>query len=130
MAGVVDAGKDGSWEYGGRAKGRPNPAECFFGAGVDGKGVVPTRDLDRFGLGFYYIIMDNPTFQGPFRNRSLLRDEWGFEAFYNVALTPWMLLRPDLQVIGPAQKRRVTGPLTRGSMNTAVVLGMQLQLVF
>jgi porin len=114
----------------GASKGTPNPAEYFFSAGVGGKGAIPTRELDRFGIGFYYIIMDNPTLQGPFRTRSFLQDEWGLEAFYNVALTPWMLITPDLQVVGPAQKRRVTGLFTRESIDTAVVLGLRLQLIF
>jgi porin len=114
----------------GASEGNPNPAQYFFSAGVGGKGIIPHRDLDRFGVGSYYIIIQNPTFQRPLVTRSLLRDEWGVEVFYNIALTPWMLLTPDLQVIGPAQKRRLTGLLQRESIDTATVLGMRLQLIF
>jgi porin len=59
-----------------------------------------------------------------------LRDEWGFEAFYNVALTPWLLLTPDIQVIGPTQKQRVISLRDRKSVDTAVALGFRLQVVF
>ena len=127
----ADAGRGvGLFGRFGASKGDPNPAQYFFSVGVGGKGVVPTRDLDRFGLGYYYIVMENPRFRGPLRTRTFLRDEWGFEAFYNVALTPWMLLTPDIQVVRGAQKRRATGLLTRKSVDTATVLGVRLQLIF
>jgi porin len=114
----------------GASEGNPNPAQYVFSFGVGGKGVVPSRDLDRFGIGYYYIIVDNPTLQGPFVTRSFLEDEWGFEVFYNLALTPWMLLTPDIQVVGPAQKRSVTGLLASESVDVATVLGVRLQLIF
>ena len=50
-----------------------------------------------------------------------------------VALTPWALLTPDIQVVHPAQKDRVVlgGPvLFREGVNTATVLGLRLKLVF
>ena len=36
-----------------------------------------------------------------------MQNEWGFEVYYNIALTPWLLLTPDVQVLGPAQKREI-----------------------
>jgi porin len=114
----------------GASKGQPNPAQYVFSFGVGGKGMFPSRELDRFGIGYYYVIINNPTLQGRFVTRSLLEDEWGFELFYNVALTPWMLLTPDLQVIGGAQKTYATGLFTRDSVDVATVLGFRLQLIF
>lgn len=114
----------------GASKGQPNPAEYFFSFGLGGKGMFPARELDRFGIGYYYIIINNPTLQHPLFSRKLLEDEWGFEVFYNIALTPWMLLTPDLQVIGPAQKTYATGLVTRDSVDVATVLGFRLQLIF
>ena len=55
-----------------------------------------------------------------------MRDEWGFEAYYKVALTPWLLLTPDIQVVGPAQIREA---VTRKAVGLATVLGFRLQLV-
>jgi porin len=117
----------------GAADGEANPLQYFFSAGIGGTGVLPGRPRDRFGIGYYYLDVENPTLQGPFRTRSFLGDEWGFEAFYNVAITPWMLLTPDLQVIGPSQERRLTGfPGQRRlrEVDTATVLGLRLQLIF
>ena len=63
----------------------------FYSLGIGGKGVIPNRHNDRYGLGFYYIDVNNPKLQGLFRSTKLLRDEYGFEAFYNFALTPWLI---------------------------------------
>jgi len=115
----------------GASEGNPNPARYFFSVGAGGKGIIPGRPIDRFGIGYYYIDIANPTLQGPLRNRSILRDEWGFEAFYNLAITPWMLLTPDLQVVAPSQKKRIVGNfLDREFIGTATVLGVRLQLLF
>jgi porin len=107
----------------------------FYSIGVGGKGIVPSRPLDQFGIGYYYMDLSNPTFTGIFTTRSALRDEYGFEGYYNIALTPWMKLTPDIQVIRPAQKQSIsltTGlPLvSRASIDTATVLGLRLQLIF
>jgi carbohydrate-selective porin OprB len=70
-----------------------------------------------------------------------LRDEQGFEAYYNCALTPWMKLTPNIQIVRPAQKEVVTSVTTGGgipptininkeSIGTATVLGVRLQLIF
>jgi len=47
-------------------------------------------------------------------------DTQGFEAFYNIAMTKWMYLTPDIQVIDPSQTR----------VDTAVIVGARLQMVF
>jgi porin len=82
------------------------------------------------------MVISSPTLTGPFATMSALRDEQGFEAYYNIAVTPWMKLTPDLQVIRPAQKQVIslnTGGITivrTKSIDTATVLGLRLQLVF
>ena len=114
----------------GASDGNPNPAHYFASAGVGGKGIIPSRELDQFGIGYYYLWIGNPTLRLPLSTRSFLRDEWGVEAFYNVALTPWMLLTPDVQVVGPTQKQERTGFLQRQSIGTATILGIRLQLIF
>jgi porin len=122
----------------GVSDGNPDLMKFFGSFGVGGTGMFDSRPHDKFGLGFYYININNPTFQGPLQTRNFLRDEYGFEAFYDVAITPWMLLTPDLQVINGAQKNTVNivrDPLglpriQRNSIDTAVVLGVRLQMVF
>lgn len=123
----------------GASDGNPNPIHFFYSLGIGGKGVMPNRPLDRFGLGFYYIDIASPKIQGPFRREKFLRDEYGFEAFYNIALTPWMLLTPDIQVVRGGQRQKITigenilgVPVitSRKSIGLATILGVRLQLVF
>lgn len=111
----------------GASDGDPNLMHYFYSMGFGGTGMIPERPHDRFGIGYYYLDVRSPTLVGLLNSRSFFRDEWGFEAFYNVALTPWLLLTPDVQVVGPAQKREFR---TRESVATGVVLGVRLQVVF
>ena len=124
----------------GASDGDPNFMNFFYSLGIAGKGVIPSRQNDRYGLGFYYIDVKNPALQGLFQSTKLLRDEYGFEGFYNVAITPWLLLTPDIQVVRGAQKQQITigqGPIlgvpfiaSRKSIGTATILGLRLQTVF
>jgi porin len=123
----------------GVSDGNPNFMKFFSSFGVGGKGMFESRPLDQFGLGYYFININNPTIQGLLQTRSFLRDEYGFEAFYNFAITPWAMLTPDIQVVRGAQKDIVTigqGPLgllprlNKSSISTSTVLGLRLQLVF
>jgi hypothetical protein len=52
--------------------------------------------------------INNPKIQGLFQTIKLLRDEYGFEAFYSAAITPWLLLTPDIQVVRGAQREKFT----------------------
>ena len=94
----------------GVSDGNPNFMKFFGSLGVGGKGMFENRPLDQFGFGYYYINIDNPSIQGPLRTITFLRDEYGFEAFYNFAITPWALLTPDLQVVRGAQKTKSLSP--------------------
>jgi porin len=114
----------------GASPGNPNPARYFFSIGAGGKGMLPGREHDRFGVGYYYIDVKDPTFQRPLMTRAFLRDEWGIEIFYNFAITPWMLLTPDLQIIAGSQRQRVTGGIVeREFIGTGTILGLRLQVV-
>lgn len=120
----------------GVSDGNPNPFHYFFSIGIGGKGIVPTRPVDSFGIGWYYIVVGHPQFTGPLATRSLLRNEQGFEAYYDLAITPWMRLTPDIQVISPAQRQVVSiggqpPPIVnKRDINTATVAGLRLQLMF
>lgn len=118
----------------GVSDGNPNPLHYFFSLGVGGKGMMASRPHDQFGIGWYYIDVRNPSFTGPLATRQFLRNEQGVEAYYSVALTPWALLTPDIQVVHPAQKDTVDlsrpVPFVREGVNTATILGLRLQMVF
>ena len=119
----------------GASDGNPNFMHFFYSLGVGGKGVIPNRHNDRYGLGFYYIDVSSPKLQGLFNSTKLLRDEYGFEAFYNIAITPWLQLTPDIQVVRGAQKNKFSlsplpAILSKKSIGTATILGLRLKMVF
>jgi len=123
----------------GASDGDPNFMHFFYSLGIGGKGVIPGRSNDQYGFGFYYIDVNNPKLRGLFRNTNLLRDEYGFEWFYNIAITPWLKLTPDIQIVRGAQKNKVrigTGPLgllprlDKSSLSMSTILGFRLQMVF
>jgi porin len=119
----------------GASDGNPNFMHFFYSLGIGGKGVIPSRHNDRYGFGFYYIDVNNPKLQGLFQNTKLLRDEYGFEAFYNIAVTPWLVLTPDIQVVRGAQKNTFTidslpAIVSRKSIGTATILGLRMKMVF
>ena len=73
---------------------------------------------------------NSPKLTGPFVTRSILRDEQGIEAYYNIGITPWMLLTPDIQIVKGAQEHERTGLLVRQEIDTTVAMGLRLQMVF
>ena len=120
----------------GASDGDANPIHYFYSLGVGGKGVIPGRALDEFGIGSYYIDVSNPKFTGILKDREILRDEYGVEAYYNYSITPWMKLTPDIQVIRPAQeemlhidREHLLVSKTK-DVDTATVIGLRLQVVF
>jgi carbohydrate-selective porin OprB len=48
--------------------------------------------------------------------------------FYNIAVTPWFNVAPDLQVVFPA--RDETLPPNRQSIDTSLVLGLRAKIDF
>lgn len=110
----------------GASDGNPNLMQYFVSIGFGGTGMLPGRPYDRFGIGYYFVDVSKPTFQGALTARSFLQDEHGFEVFYNFAITPWVLLTPDLQVIRGAQKERA---VSGKNVDAATVLGFRLQLI-
>lgn len=94
-----------------------NPTDFAISGGVGGRGIIPGRDLDLFGIGVFHNEVQTR------RLTALIGIEdstQGFEAFYNIALTPAAGLTLDVQVVDPATDR----------LDTAVVLGARLLLRF
>jgi porin len=117
----------------GLSDGNPNPMHYFYSIGLGGKDVIPNRALDSFGIGYYYIAINQPSFTGPLQTRNILQDEQGLEAYYNVAITPWMRLTPDIQFIKGAQKLAISSTNGLPSMEdikTATIAGIRLQVIF
>ena len=106
------------WGVFGRAglsDGNPNPIKWMVSFGVGGHSPLRGRENDRFGIGWYYGGAS--TELGPFFNPD---DGTGVEVFYNVAVTPWFQITPDLQIIDGGVP----------NSDTAVIFGLRGNLAF
>lgn len=88
----------------GVSDGNPNPIKSSYSLGLVGKGVVPNRPHDDFGIGWARAnYSDN--FLRELRALPVnlgLDSEDVIELYYNVAVTPWLSVSPSLQIISPA----------------------------
>lgn len=103
----------------GISDGKPNPIRWSAIAGVGGSSPIARRQLDTFGVAYYYLGFDD-RFKDVARPIVPLRDEHGLELFYNVGVTPWCHVTADLQVITPILERA----------ETSLVLGLRAKIDF
>jgi porin len=117
----------------GISDGKANPIHQFYSFGFGGKGLIPTRDQDRFGIGYYYMKISGDlrdTFPPLLLSRVGLDHEQGVELFYNVAITPWLHVTPDLQFIDAARNKSPIVTAGGKSIGTAVVAGLRVKIDF
>lgn len=81
--------------------GNPNPVKWSVIGGLAGNNLLPGRELDRWGLGYFHYGLSQLLIDGLARFAIRRRSESGFEAFYNLALTPWLRLSADVQYVDP-----------------------------
>jgi porin len=94
-----------------------NPLDWNVSLGVGGRGVIPGRDDDVFGAGFFYTDVQ----EGELFSVLGVDDRtYGFEGFYNIALTPAAFLTLDAQI--------VETPFS--DYDTATILGLRLHVRF
>ena len=98
---------------------KPNPIHWSAITGIAGSSPLPSRKLDTFGIGYYYLGFSNG-FKNVARQITPVRDERGVELFYDVGVTPWCHVTPDLQVITPIL----------GRVETSLVLGLRAKIDF
>jgi len=117
----------------GISDGKANPVAQFYSFGLGGKGLIPTRQQDRYGVGYYYLKVSGElrdTFPALLLKRVGLDHEQGVELFYNIAATPWLHVTPDLQFIDAGRNKSTI--LTAGgkSTGTAVAAGLRIKIDF
>jgi porin len=79
-----------------------NLFNVFVSGGITGRGLIPTRPLDRYGVGFYALFQSDDFKNYPTLSNQI-EDEWGMEVFYNLAITPWLQFSPSVQYIDSGQ---------------------------
>ena len=103
----------------GISDGKPNPIRWSAIGGVGGTSPIPGRELDTFGVGYYYLGFSDD-FKHDAKSFVPVRDERGLEVFYDIAVTPWCHLAADLQVITPVLD----------SSHNSIVPGIRLKIDF
>jgi len=101
------------------ADGNPNVLQGSVVAGIGGRGLFNNRPQDRFGLGIFYWNFSN-NLQSSVNPIIDFGNEYGLEAYYSYAITPWLHLTGDLQYINPANQ----------DSSDALFLGLRLGIRF
>lgn len=102
----------------GVSDGDANPIQSFYSVGLGGTGLLPTRDHDRFGLGYFYTNWSD----GYLADILGVNTAQGIELFYNIQITPWLQVSPDLQVL--------MNPGGVSDRDTAIVYGLWAKMSF
>jgi porin len=100
--------------------GNPSPVKWSVLAGFGGNNLLAGRENDRWGTGFFHFGLTEPLLAGLAALEVNRRSEGGVEGFYNLAITPWLRLSADLQVIDPWNPGK----------SRAAYLGLRLQTKF
>ena len=107
------------WGIFGRAgisDGNPNPLKWIVSCGIGGNSPLRGREADRFGIGWYYGAANQNSAPS-----SIPTMEPASRLFYNIAVTPWFQLTPDLQILDGG---------SHANTDTAVIVGLRANLVF
>lgn len=90
-----------------------NPVAHFYSIGMGGKGVLPERDKDTCGVGYYFVDLSNDMPAG-------YHSEQGIECYYSIEVTPWLHISPDLQII--------VDPGGSNANDVSLVYGFRMQM--
>jgi porin len=94
-----------------------NPVVFSISGGIGGRGLIPSRHNDTYGIGYYYTRFQENRFTGLL---GVDEDSQGAEAYYNLAITPAAHLTFDVQVNDSLFPH----------VDTSVTLGARLNLQF
>jgi len=115
----------------GVSDGVANPIKYTFNVGAGGKGVVPGRPFDTFGVGWSRVeFSDNFV---PFLRKQLdlgLDREDAIEMYYNVSITRWLNATVDLQIVEPGLKKTLDSSGRLRDVSTAVIAGLRIYARF
>jgi len=111
----------------GISDGNPNPIKYAYNVGLGGKGIVPGRKGDTFGIGWARTEFSSQFV--PFLRDRLnlgLNKEDAVEMYYNFAVTKSLNATLDLQVIEPALNKFLNSSQRLETMHTSVVGGLRI----
>ena len=115
----------------GVSDGQANPVKYSYSLGVVGKGMVPQRPHDDFGIGWARTTFSDDFV--PFMRKTFdlgLRREDAIELYYNAAVTPALSISPSLQIISPALNRALDSKGNLKDLDTTYVAGVRVGIRF
>jgi len=110
----------------GVSDGRANPIKNSFTLGLVGKGVVPKRPSDDFGIGFSRTEFSD-YFVADLRERFDLGldHEDALEIYYSMAVTPWLTVTPSLQLVRSGLERYLDENREFQDLDTTYLFGVR-----
>jgi porin len=111
----------------GAADNDPSPIRCSVSFGLGGSSPLVSRPLDTFGIGYSFVKPSSGMLN---LDPQLLpqRDDHAVELYYNVAVTPWLRLTPDLQILVPGREQ--TLPPNPRAIDADIICGLRAKIVF
>lgn len=100
--------------------GNPNPIELFWFAGVGGNGSFSGRPLDRWGAGYFEAHLSDTMRSSLASVVNLREKECGAELYYNISVTHWFEVTPDVQYILPGS----------GNRDWTTIVGLRARAIF
>jgi len=115
----------------GATDGNPNPIQYSYLMGIGGKGAFSGRPHDSFGVGWARTQFSDQ-FVPLLRERLGigLDHEDAIEMYYTAAITPWLNLSPNLQVIDSGLNKDTSNGSGLQDINTAVKASLRMNILF
>ena len=115
----------------GASDGNPNPIQYSYLMGIGGKGVLPGRPNDTFGIGWARTQFSDQ-FVPLLRERLNLGldHEDAIELYYTAAVTPWLNLSPNLQVINSGMNKALGQGDGLQELDTSVEASLRMNILF
>jgi porin len=115
----------------GISDGKANPIKYSYSLGLVGKGVVPGRPRDDFGIGWARTEFSDdfvPYLRSTFGLG--LDHEDAVEIYYNASVTPWLSVGPSLQIISTALNKALDSSGTFQDLDTTYIAGVRVGIRF
>jgi porin len=115
----------------GMSDGKANPIKYSYSLGLVGKGVVPGRPRDDFGIGWARSQFSDdflPALRDTFDLG--LDHEDAVELYYNAAITPWLNISPSFQIISPALNKALDENGNFQDLDTTYIAGVRVGIRF
>jgi len=115
----------------GVSDGKANPIKYSYSVGLVGKGVVPGRPRDDFGIGWARSeFSDNFV---PYMRTTFglgLDHEDAVELYYNASVTPWLSLTPSVQIINSGLNKALGSNGDLKDLSTTYIVGARVGVRF